>query len=139
MSMNRYLKISLTAIVFALWLVSLKLWLAPQEVLAKDFDIENRLSYISKAVGAIESSVIKIEGDLRFVKRQVGFAKTTKDFSDNRLINLETKITNIAGLVDSIEMDVSELDGNIAYIENDIERLTSGSCDNLFLCRQKKN
>ena len=138
MIMDRYLKIVLTFVGLALWSISFKLWLSPQEVLAEDVDIENRLSYISKVVGTIESSVIKIEGDLRFVKRQADISIATRDLSKKRLDTLETKITNMERLVDSIEMDLTEMDGNIAYIESDIGSLTDGSCDNIFLCRQKK-
>ena len=138
MVMDQYFKIALTFIGLALWLISFKLWLAPQEALAENIDIENRLSYISKVVGAIESSVIKIEGDLRFVKRRSNLSMATRDLYEKRLNVLETKIITIESLVDSIEMDVAEMDGNIAYIESDIDDLASGSCDNIFLCRQKK-
>ena len=136
--MDRYLKIILTSIGLALWLISSQLWLSPQEVIAQGEDIESRLSYISKIVGAIESSVIKMEGDLRFVKRQVDISVLSRDSSEKRLNVLETKINTIKNLVDSIEMDVTEMDENIAYIESDMDDLASGSCDNIFLCRQKK-
>ena len=137
MIMDRHFKIVLTFIGVGLWLISFKLWFLPQEVMAEDVDIENQLSYISKVVGAIESAVIKIEGDLRFVKRQVDISVLSRDSSEKRLNALETKINTIKSLVDSIEMDVAEMDGNIAYIESDIDGLASGSCDNIFLCRQK--
>ena len=139
MIVDRYFKIILAAIGIALWLISFKLWLSPQEALAEDVDIENRLSYISKIVGAIESSVIKIEGDVRFVKRQAGLSMTVRNQSEKRFNTLETKIATIERLVDSIEIDVAEMDGNIAYIESDIDGLVSGSCENIFLCRQKKD
>ena len=138
MIMDRHLKIILVFIGLTLWLVSFKLWFSPQEVLAEDIDIENRLSYISKTVGAIESSVIKIEGDLRFVKRQSQLSIIARDLSEKRLIALESKINAMQSLVGSIEMDLDEIDGNISYIESDIDGLISGSCDNIFLCRQKK-
>jgi len=138
MIMDRYLKIILVFIGLALWLVSFKLWFSPQEVLAEDIDTENRLSYISKTVGAIESSVIKIEGDLRFVKRQSQLSIIARDLSEKRFIALESKINAMQSLVGSIEMDLDEIDGNISYIESDIDGLISGSCDNIFLCRQKK-
>ena len=138
MIMDRYLKILLTFIGLALWLISFKLWLLPQEVLAEDLNIENRLSYISKIIGVIESSVIKIEGDMRFVKRQIDRSMLEKDLSQKQLSSLENKITTIKSLLGSIEMDITEMDGNIAYIESDIDSLTSGSCNNIFLCRQKK-
>ena len=135
---DQYLKIILASIGVALWLIFFKLWHSPQEALAGDVDLESRLSYISKIVGAIESSVIKIEGDLRFVKRQVDLSMKERNLSGERFNTLETKMTTIKGLVDSIEMNIDEMDGNITYIENDIDSLTSGSCNNIFLCRQKK-
>lgn len=136
--MDRYFKIAVASIVIALWLISFKLWLSPKKAQAEDVDIESRLSYISKIVGAIESSVIKIEGDLRFVKRQTDLSMTVRDLSEKRLITLENKITAMESSVGSIEMDLAEMDGNIAYIEGDIDGIASGSCDNIFLCRQKK-
>ena len=138
MNVDRYLKIVLTFVGLALWLITFKLWLSPQEVLAEDFDIDSRLSYISKIIGVIESSVIKIEGDLRYVKRQASISTTTRDLSKKQLKVLETKITAMERLVNSIEMDLAEMDGNIAYIESDVGSLSDGSCDNIFLCRQKK-
>ena len=138
MVMGQYFKIILALIAVALWLISFRLWLAPQEALAEDFDIENRLSYISKIVGAIESSVIKIEGDLRFVKRQTDVSMMTRYLPKKQLDTLESKINSMERLVGLIEMDLAEMDGNIAYIESDIDGLTEGSCDNIFLCRQKK-
>ena len=138
MIMDRYFKIVLASIGIALWLISFKLWLLPQEALAEDVDIESRLSYISKIVGAIESSVIKIEGDLRIVKRQVDTSMMARDSDKKQLNALEIKISALKSSVDSIEMDVAEMDGNIAYIESDIDGLASGSCNNIFLCRQKK-
>jgi len=138
MIMDRYFKIILAFIGVALWLISFRLWLPPQEALAEDFDIENRLSYISKIVGSIESSVIKIEGDLRIVKRQVDTSMMARDSDKKQLNALEIKISALKSSVDSIEMDVAEMDGNIAYIESDIDGLASGSCNNIFLCRQKK-
>jgi hypothetical protein len=47
--------------------VGIVLCLLPQEVLGEEVEINNRLSYISKIVGAIEGSIIKIEGDVRFI------------------------------------------------------------------------
>ena len=138
MIMDRHFKIVLAFIGVGLWLISFKLWFLPQEVMAEDVDIESRLSYISKIVGAIESSVIKIEGDLRFVKRQSQLSIIARDLSEKRFIALESKIHAMQSLVGSIEMDLDEIDGNISYIESDIDGLISGSCDNIFLCRQKK-
>ena len=138
MIMDRYFKIILAFIGVALWLISFRLWLPPQEALAEDFDIENRLSYISKVVGAIESSTIKIEGDLRFVKRQTDISMIARELSEKRLNALETKISGMGSSVDSIQMDLAAIDGNIAYIESDLDELVSGSCHNIFLCRQKK-
>ena len=138
MVIDQYFKIFLVTIGLALWTISFKLWFSPKEALAENLDITSRLSYISKVVGAIESSVIKIEGDLRFVKRQVDLSMKERNLSGERFNTLETKMTTIKGLVDSIEMNIDEMDGNITYIENDIDSLTSGSCNNIFLCRQKK-
>ena len=138
MGIDQYLKIFLVIIGLALWTISFKLWFSPKEALAENLDITSRLSYISKVVGAIESSVIKMEGDLRFVKRQVDLSMKERNLSGERFNTLETKMTTIKGLVDSIEMNIDEMDGNITYIENDIDSLTSGSCNNIFLCRQKK-
>ena len=136
--MDRYFKIILVLIGVALWMVFFRLWLYPKEVRAEDIDIESRLSYISKIVGSIESSVIKIEGDLRFVKRQTNLSAATVGLSEKRLNALEKKINIIEGLVDSIDMDMTAMGGDIAYIESDLDGLVSGSCNNIFLCRQKK-
>ena len=138
MVIDQYFKIFLVTIGLALWTISFKLWFSPKEALAENLDITSRLSYISKIVGAIESSVIKIEGDLRFVKRQADISAKERNLSREQFNTLETKMTTIKGLVDSIEMNIDEMDGNITYIENDIDSLTSGSCNNIFLCRQKK-
>ena len=137
MTINRYFKIVLASIGVALCLIYFNLWLLPEKAMAENVDIENRLSYISKVVGAIESSVIKMEGDLRFVKRQMDISILSRDSSKKRLNALETKINTMKSLVDSIAMDVDEMDGNIAYIERDMDDLASGSCDNIFLCKQK--
>ena len=140
MIMDQYFKFVLTFIGVGLCLISFKLWLLPEKASAEDIDIDikNRLSYISKVVGAIESSAIKLEGDLRFVKRQAEISALARDIHEKRLSILENKITNMMSLIDSIEMDLSEMDGNIFHIESDLDDLTSGSCDNIFLCRQKK-
>ena len=138
MIMDRYLKIALASIGVALWLIFFKLWYSPQEAVAKDVDLESRLSYISKIIGSIESSVIKIEGDLRVVKRQMDTSMIVRDLSKEQLNALDVKISALKSSVDSIEMDVAEMDSNIAYIETDIDDLASGSCNNIFLCRQKK-
>ena len=53
-------------VVAFVWVV---LWLLPQEVLGEDVEINNRLSYISKIVGVIEGSIIKIEGDCSLCKK----------------------------------------------------------------------
>ena len=84
-------------VVFAF--VGIVLWLLPQEVLGEDVEIKNRLSYISKVVGVIEGSIIKIEGDVRFVKRQAEKTIAEAHLSAKRLDNLETKIKNIENLL----------------------------------------
>ena len=69
--------------------VGVVLWLVPQEALGEDTEIKSQLSYISKVVGAIESSMIKIKGDVRFVKRQAEKTIAEKNLSAKRLNNLE--------------------------------------------------
>ena len=96
MMINRDFKITMALIGIILWLISFNLWPSPQEALAEDVDIINRLSYISKIVGTMESSMIKIEGDLRFVKRQADKSIVARDLSEKRLNKLETKMKKSA-------------------------------------------
>ena len=65
------------------------LWFIPQAALGEDTEVKNRLSYISKIVAVIEGSIIKIEGNVRFVKRQTEKTIAEVSLSANRLDNLE--------------------------------------------------
>ena len=138
MIMDQYFKIILASIGLALWLISFKLWFSPQEAMADDVDIKNRLSHISKVVGVMESSMIKIEGDMRFVKRQASISIAKRDLSEKRLNTLEIKITAIEDLLSSIALDVAKIDRNFENIEKGLDGLFDGSCNNTFLCRRKK-
>lgn len=131
-------KVIIALIGLGLWLVSFNLWHSPQEALAEDIDIKNRLSYISKIVATMESAMIKIKGDLRFVKRQASLSIASRDSSEKRLNNLETKITAIESLLDSIAADVAKIGGNLGSVEKKINALVSESCDNIVLCKRKK-
>ncbi|MCH8157320.1 MAG: hypothetical protein IID18_06155 [Nitrospinae bacterium] len=135
---DRYFKIVLTLIAVALWTTSVKLWFAPQDAVADDIDTKNRLSYISKIVSSMESDLIKIQGDVRIIKRKVEVVKETKEFFEKRMGNLESQVTSIRQSVNLMEMDMASMEGNIAYLENDTDDLVSGTCGNIFLCRQKK-
>ena len=139
MALDRYLKIVLTFIGLALWMILFKLWFSPQEALAENVDLESRLSYISKIVGTIESSVIKIESNSRFIKRQAEISKLTRNQSEQQFNKLQNKINGLESSINIIETDVGEMDSNITYIESDLDNLVSGSCNNMFLCRQKKS
>ena len=89
--------------------VGIVLWLVPQEALGEDTEIKSQLSYISKVVGAIESSMIKIKGDVRFVKRQAEKTIAETNLSAKRLNNLEEKVARIENLLNAILVDVAKL------------------------------
>ena len=110
-------KVIIAVIGLGLWLVSFNLWYSSREALAEDIDIKNRLSYISKVVGTMESTMIKIKGDLRFVKRQASLSIASRNLSEKRLNNLETKITSIENLLGSIAEDVAKIGGSLGSIE----------------------
>ena len=114
------------------------LWLLPQEGLGEDVEIKNRLSYISKIVGVIEGSIIKIEGDVRFVKRQAEKTIVGAHLSAKRLDNLEEKIKSVENLLNTIAVEVAKINGSLGKIEKDLEGLFRGSCSNPRLCKQKK-
>ena len=114
------------------------LWLLPQEALGEDAEIKSQLSYISKVVGAIESSMIKIKGDVRFVKRQAEKTIAEKNLSAKRLNNLEEKIEHIENLLNAILVDVAKLNVGLGSVEKGLGGLSSGSCSNPRLCRRKK-
>ena len=118
--------------------VGVVLWLLPQEVLGEDVEIKNRLSYISKVVGVIEGSIIKIEGDVRFVKRQTEKATDEAHLSAKRLDHLEEKIKSVENLLNVIAVGVAKTNGSLERIEKDLEGLSRGSCSNALLCKQKK-
>ena len=119
-------------------IIGIVLWLLPQEVLGEDVEIKNRLSYISKIVGVIESSVIKIKGDVRFIKRQAEKTIAEVNLSAKRLDNLETKIKSIENLLNSITVEIAKTNGSLEKIGKDLEGLFRGSCSNDLLCKQKK-
>ena len=118
--------------------VGIVLWLLPQEVLGEDVEIKNRLSYISKVVGVIEGSIIKIEGDVRFVKRQTEKTTAEAHLSAKRLDHLEEKIKSVENLLNVIAVGVAKTNGSLERIEKDLEGLFRGSCSNALLCKRKK-
>ena len=118
--------------------VGVVLWLLPQEVLGEDVEIKNRLSYISKVVGVIEGSIIKIEGDVRFVKRQAEKTIVEAHLSAKRLDNLEKKIKSVENLLNVIAVGVAKTNGSLERIEKALEGLFGGSCSNPLLCKRKK-
>ena len=118
--------------------VGIVLWLVPQEALGEDTEIKSQLSYISKVVGAIESSMIKIKGDVRFIKRQAEKTPTETNLSAKRLNNLETKVERIENLLNTIAADIAKLSVSLESVEKDLGGLSRGSCSNTRLCRRKK-
>ena len=122
-------------VVAFVWVV---LWLLPQEVLGEDVEIKNRLSYISKVVGVIEGSIIKIEGDVRFVKRQTEKTTAEAHLSAKRLDHLEEKIKSVENLLNVIAVGVAKTNGSLERIEKSLEGLFRGSCSNALLCKRKK-
>ena len=119
-------------------IVGVVLWLLPQEALGEDTEIKSQLSYISKVVGAIESSMIKIKGDVRFVKRQAEKTTTETNLSAKRLNSLEKKVKRIENLLNAILVDVAKLNVSLESVEKDLGGLSRGSCSNTRLCRRKK-
>ena len=118
--------------------VGVVLWLVPQEALGEDTEIKSQLSYISKVVGAIESSMIKIKGDVRFVKRQAEKTIAETNLSAKRLNNLEEKIKRIENLLNTILVDVAKLNVSLESVAKDFGGLSRGPCSNTRLCRRKK-
>ena len=118
--------------------VGIVLWLMPQAALGEDVEIKNRLSYISKVVGVIEGSIIKIEGDVRFVKRQAEKTIVEAHLSAKRLDHLEEKIKSVENLLNVIAVGVAKTNGSLERIEKDLEGLFRGSCSNALLCKRKK-
>ena len=118
--------------------VGIVLWLVPQEALGEDTEIKSQLSYISKVVGVIEGSIIKIEGDVRFVKRQAEKTTAEAHLSAKRLDHLEEKIKSVENLLNVIAVGVAKTNGSLGRIEKDLEGLFRGSCSNALLCKRKK-
>ena len=118
--------------------VGIMLWLVPQEALGEDTEIKSQLSYISKVVGAMESSMIKIEGGVRFVKRQAEKTIAETNLSGKRLNNLETKVERIENLLNTIAANIAKLNVSLESVEKNLEGLFRGSCSNTRLCRRKK-
>jgi len=118
--------------------VGIVLWLLPQEVLGEDVEINNRLSYISKIVGVIEGSIIKIEGDVRFVKRQAEKTIAKTHLSAKRLDKLEEKIKIVENLLNVIAVEVAKINDSMQNVEKGMEDLFRGSCRNAILCKRKK-
>ncbi len=118
--------------------VGIVLWLVPQEALGEDTEIKSQLSYISKVVGAIESSMIKIKGDVLFIKRQAEKTTTETNLSAKRLNSLEEKVKRIENLLNAILVDVAKLSVSLESVEKDLGGLSRGSCSNTRLCRRKK-
>ena len=118
--------------------VGVVLWLLPQEAQGEDTEIKSQLSYISKVVGAMESSIINIEGGVRFVKRQAEKTIAETNLSGKRLNNLETKVERIENLLNTIAADIAKLNVSLESVEKNLEGLFRGSCSNTRLCRRKK-
>jgi len=118
--------------------VGIVLWFVPQEALGEDTEIKSQLSYVSKVVGAIESSMIKIKGDVRFVKRQAEKTTTETNLSAKRLNSLEEKVKRIENLLNAILVDVAKLSVSLESVEKDLGGLSRGSCRNAILCKRKK-
>ena len=119
-------------------IIGVVLWVLPQEVFGEDVEIKNRLSHISKVVGVIEGSIIKIEGDVRFVKRQTEKTSAEARLSVKRLDSLEAKIKNIENLLNVITVGVEKINGSLERIEKGLGGLFRGSCSNPLLCKRKK-
>ncbi len=118
--------------------VGIVLWFFPQAALGEDTEVENRLSYISKIAAVIESSIIKIEGDVRFVKRQAEKTIAEAHLSAKRLDNLEAKIKSIENLLNVIAIEVAKINDSMKNVEKDMGGFFRGSCRNAILCKQKK-
>ena len=118
--------------------VGIVLWLVPQEALGDDTEIKSQFSYISKVVGAIESSMIKIKGDVRFIKSPAENTTTATNLSAKRQNSLEEKVKRIENLLNAILVDVAKLSVSLESVEKDLGGLSRGSCSNTRLCRRKK-
>ena len=118
--------------------IGMILWAVPDEVLGEDVEVKNQLSYISKAVGIMESSIIKIEGNLRFVRRQVEKTTPKADMTVRRINSLEIKIEKLEKMFGKIQLEVAKVQGSLEGVEKELGGLMNGTCENKFLCRRKK-
>ena len=84
----------------------------PQEVQADDVEVKSHLSYISKIVGVMESSMIKIKGDVRFIKRQVEKTVAEINLSAKRQNTLEIKVDRIESLLNVVAEQVEKENKN---------------------------
>ena len=114
------------------------LWLPPHEVIGEDTEIKNQLSYVSKIVGVIEGSLIKIEGNVRFIKRQAEKRIVESNVSVKRLDNLEEKIKNTENLLGTIALEVAKINESIQRTEKKMKDLSRRACSNAILCERKK-
>ena len=118
--------------------IGMVLWAMPEEVLGEDVEVKNQLSYISKAVGIMESSIIKIEGNLRFVRRQVEKTTPKADMTVRRINSLEIKIEKLEKMFGKIQLEVAKVQGSLEGVEKELGGLMNGTCANKLLCRRKK-
>ena len=114
------------------------LWFFPQEVLGESIEIKNQLSYVSKVIGAMESSIITIKGDVRLIKRQTGILAEKRGLSEKRIKSLEEKVERIEGLLSSIAVDVTRLNVSLESVKKGFGGLLRGSCSNARLCKRRK-
>ena len=118
--------------------VGIILWSSPQEVVGEDTEIKNQLSYVSKIGGVIEGSLIEIEGNVRFIKRQAEKRIVEANVSVKRLDNLEEKIKNTENLLGTIAIEVSKINESMQRTEKKLKDLSRRSCSNTILCKRKK-
>ena len=118
--------------------VGIMLWLPPHEVIGEDTEIKNQLSYVSKIVGVIEGSLIKIEGNVRFIKRQAEKRIVESNVSVKRLDNLEEKIKNTENLLGTIALEVAKINESMQRTEKKMKDLSRRACRNAILCERKK-
>ena len=123
---------------FFIFAVGIMLWFLPQEVIGEDTEIKNQLSYVSKIVGVIEGSLIKIEGNVRFIKRQVEKRIVEANVSVKRLDNLEAKIKNTENLLGTIAVEIEKINESMQRTEKTLKVLSRISCRNAILCERKK-
>jgi len=118
--------------------VGIMLLLPPHEVIGEDTEIKNQLSYVSKVVGVIEGSLIKIEGNVRFIKRQAEKRIVESNVSVKRLDNLEEKIKNTENLLGTIALEVAKINESMKRSEKKMKDLSRRACSNAILCERKK-